>query len=114
MGASTPLEARIAEIWKATLSIGQVTVDDNFFDLGGHSLLMVKVHQELQHLTDEDVPLVLLFEYPTIRSLAQYLSGQGNGKSSALTDKASRERNALHLERQLAVKRNREKMEAAI
>jgi hypothetical protein len=51
-----------------------VGIDDNFFDLGGHSLLMVQVQQTLRRSLGRSLPITDLFRFPTIRSLAAYLS----------------------------------------
>jgi amino acid adenylation domain-containing protein len=69
----TQLEQAIAAVWQELLQLEQVGVDDNFFDLGGHSLLMVRVHHKLRGVVDRDFSLVDLFQYPTISSLAAYL-----------------------------------------
>jgi natural product biosynthesis luciferase-like monooxygenase protein len=69
------LELQIAEIWKEVLRAEIPSVDDNFFDIGGHSLLMVQVHHRVQHLLGRDFPLIEMLEHPTIRSLACHLEG---------------------------------------
>ncbi|MDQ3702274.1 MAG: phosphopantetheine-binding protein, partial [Chloroflexota bacterium] len=48
-------------------------VDDNFFDLGGHSLLMVQVQQKLRGVLERDLSITDLFRFPTVRSLTQHL-----------------------------------------
>ncbi|HEU4536639.1 MAG TPA: non-ribosomal peptide synthetase, partial [Polyangiaceae bacterium] len=71
----TELERTIAAIWQEVLPVGQVGVDDNFFDLGGHSLLLTRVHHRLREATRQAFPMLLLFQYPTVASLAAALSG---------------------------------------
>jgi amino acid adenylation domain-containing protein len=63
-------EERIAGVWREVLRIEAVGGEDNFFDLGGHSLAMVAIHERLQSELGRDFPLVEMFENPTIRSLA--------------------------------------------
>lgn len=70
---NSELERHIAEIWQDVLRIGHAGIHDNFFELGGHSLLLARVHSRLQKLLGEPLPMVKLFEYPTIASLASYL-----------------------------------------
>jgi acyl carrier protein len=70
----TELERKIARIWQEVLSIEKVGLNDNFFDLGGHSLLMFKAHTRLQDTFSRDFSMVELFRYPTISALANYLS----------------------------------------
>jgi amino acid adenylation domain-containing protein len=67
------IEQKIATILKTVLQIDQIGVDDNFFDLGGNSLLLVQVQEKLVNALNRNVPVVALFQYPTIRALAQYL-----------------------------------------
>ncbi|HEY9856590.1 MAG TPA: amino acid adenylation domain-containing protein [Stenomitos sp.] len=68
------LERQIADIWKAALRLDQVGMDDNFFDLGGHSLLLAQVHQQLKAQLERDLSLVDLFRFPTVGSLAAHLA----------------------------------------
>ncbi len=73
--ASTGTEVRqiIANTWAEVLNLEEPGPDDNFFDVGGHSLLTIKVQHKLQQQLNRDIAVVDLFNYPTIRSLAQYL-----------------------------------------
>ena len=80
----TKLEREIAEIWREVLKVEAVGLDDNFFDLGGHSLLMTKAHMRLQEILKQEFSIVEMFSHPTIRLFANYL-GQ-NGKESARVD----------------------------
>ncbi|MGW9119936.1 non-ribosomal peptide synthetase [Streptomyces sp. NPDC055663] len=79
MAAPAPgLQQRIAVVWRETLQLDEVGVDDNFFDLGGNSLLINLLHSRLTALPElagRALPLVALFDNPTIRSLAVYLDG---------------------------------------
>ena len=72
---ASALEARLAEIWREVLKVDRVGVEDSFFDLGGHSLLLAAVHGQLVEALGRPLPLVKLFEHPTIRSLARHLEG---------------------------------------
>ncbi len=68
------LERYITQVWLEVLGIGKIDVHDNFFDIGGHSILMVQVHVKLQENVNKDLTMVDLLRYTTIRSLADYLS----------------------------------------
>ncbi|MEM8531240.1 MAG: amino acid adenylation domain-containing protein [Chloroflexota bacterium] len=70
------LEQTIASIWQSVLNIETVGVNDNFFDLGGHSLLMTRVHSHLRDTLDHQITMVELFQYPTIRTLVQHLTAE--------------------------------------
>ncbi|MEA2692141.1 MAG: hypothetical protein QOJ16_1528, partial [Acidobacteriota bacterium] len=72
----TTLEDAIAGVWKEVLGLQEVGVDDNFFDLGGHSLLLVRVHSRLQKLLGREIPIVDLFNYSTVEALARHLGAE--------------------------------------
>jgi acyl-CoA synthetase (AMP-forming)/AMP-acid ligase II len=71
---TTELEKLIAEHWCDVLQINSVSLTSNFFDLGGHSLLLVKLHNKLVQALGRDIPIVQLFRYTTIQSQAVYLA----------------------------------------
>ena len=74
-----PLEAALAEIWAEVLGCARVGVKENFFDLGGHSLLLVKVQARLREMLDRKIPIADLFRFPTVAALAEHLGGEGEG-----------------------------------
>ena len=82
-GPSSDVEKAIAAIWCDLLHRDAVAVDENFFDLGGHSLLLVHVHRALRERLGSDLPLVELFRFPTVRALAQRLRGESEKASPA-------------------------------
>jgi acyl carrier protein len=67
-------EAHIAAVWARHLGVETVGIEDNFFDLGGHSLLLIEIHRELER--DFPVALVDLMQFPTVRSLARHVESQ--------------------------------------
>ncbi|HKE56739.1 MAG TPA: amino acid adenylation domain-containing protein, partial [Pyrinomonadaceae bacterium] len=71
-------EEKIASLWQEALGVEQIGRFDNFFDLGGHSLLMAQVHGRLQTEFKREVSMLDLFRYPTINSLATFLSQEQN------------------------------------
>ena len=79
----TQNERAIASIWQEALQQTEIGAQDNFFDLGGHSLLMVQVHTQLQTQLDSSLTIVEMFQYPTIASLAQYLDQKQSTASAA-------------------------------
>ena len=81
------LEQLIAGFWREVLYIDQIDRDDNFFDLGGHSILLMKVNLKLKHHCGKEISLVEMFKYPTIATLAEFLSGEQNGDSPASLQK---------------------------
>jgi amino acid adenylation domain-containing protein len=64
------LEQQLVKIWSELLQIEQIGIEDNFFILGGHSLLAMKVMSRIQTVYAVSFPLRYLFEYPTIKQLA--------------------------------------------
>jgi amino acid adenylation domain-containing protein len=70
----TPTEQAIGAVWQEVLGVEKVGVDDNFFDLGGHSLLLVQLHGQLASRLGVDVTVMDLFRYPTIGSFARFIS----------------------------------------
>lgn len=91
-------EQQIAAIWQQVLQVERVGAYDNFFDLGGHSLLMAKIKTLLQdELPVPDLAMVELFQYPTVHGLAQYLSQKQEPPAASL---ASQERVRIRQERQ--------------
>jgi amino acid adenylation domain-containing protein len=65
----------IAGIWKELLNRDTVSIHDNFFDAGGHSLLLVQLQSRLWHRFGREIPIVELFERPTIANMAEALRG---------------------------------------
>ncbi|MHC5715895.1 MAG: non-ribosomal peptide synthetase, partial [Nostoc sp.] len=78
----TEVEQTIAHIWRQMLHVEKVGIYDNFFDLGGHSLLLVQIHAKLREVLNTNISILNLFEYPTINSLAKYLTQQQTETSS--------------------------------
>jgi amino acid adenylation domain-containing protein len=85
------VETRLADIWADVLNIDRVGIDDNFFDLGGHSLkatvLLARVHKAL----DVKIPLAELFKQPTIRGLAEFMEGKTGDRFAAVEPAEERE-----------------------
>lgn len=67
-------EQAVAQAWRDVLGIATVGLDDNFFDLGGSSMHLVKVQRRLTAALRTSLPVVDLFRYPTVRTLAAHLS----------------------------------------
>ncbi|MBN6042327.1 non-ribosomal peptide synthetase/type I polyketide synthase [Amycolatopsis sp. 195334CR] len=93
---ATELEAAIAAVWAETLDRPVPGVTDNFFDLGGHSLLLLRVHARLQRALDRPLRIVDLFSHPTVRALAAHLGGADGGEPAA-RPRAGRRRAAAEL-----------------
>jgi aryl carrier-like protein len=77
------LESTIARLWQETLSVEKVGITDNFFDIGGHSLLVVSMHRRMRETLPHPVSITDLYRFPTIRALSEYLTSNGNGDVAA-------------------------------
>jgi amino acid adenylation domain-containing protein len=69
------LEQTVAAVWCEVLGLPAVSRTDSFFDLGGHSLLLARVQARLAEALQREIPLLKLFEHPTVESLASWLDG---------------------------------------
>jgi amino acid adenylation domain-containing protein/non-ribosomal peptide synthase protein (TIGR01720 family) len=96
--AQTEMEKSIASVWQKMFGLEQVNVEANFFEFGGHSLLLVQMHSLLREKLNSEFPIVALFEHPTVRALARHLSqpaGQAVEKGEEWRDRAQRQKKAL-------------------
>jgi natural product biosynthesis luciferase-like monooxygenase protein len=69
-------EALLATIWCELLGLREVSPTANFFDIGGHSLMVVQVQRRLQAATGREIALVDMYRHPTIRALAAEIDGK--------------------------------------
>jgi amino acid adenylation domain-containing protein len=70
------LEQAIAAVWREVLGLESVGVSDSFFEVGGHSLLLARLQEALRRALGRDIPIVDLFQYPTVGSFAAHLDAQ--------------------------------------
>jgi hypothetical protein len=76
-------------VWREVLRTDGVGADDNFFDLGGNSVLLVKARSRLAEVFAREVPTVTLFTYPTVRALAAHFDGTGKTGARAAGDRSA-------------------------
>ncbi len=88
--ASAGLEQRISEIWQRILGRDQIGMHDNFFDLGGNSLLGLQLVSELSQELGTQIAPVTLFEFPTVRSLTRHLNSEAEEQPEASQEIAER------------------------
>jgi hypothetical protein len=95
------MEEAIASVLREVLRNERIGVNDNFFDAGAHSLSIVQAHQRLRPLVGVEVPVIALFQYPTIASLAAHLTSSAaasapahDAQERAAGRKAARDRRA--------------------
>ncbi|SDX08713.1 amino acid adenylation domain-containing protein [Marininema mesophilum] len=72
------VEKQICEIWSSLLKVEEVGITDNFFSLGGHSLIAVQVVARIRKSFAVDLPVAHLFEFPTVEKLAELVRNRQN------------------------------------
>lgn len=72
----TAIEEKLADFWRKLLGVAQVGVDDNFFDLGGHSLIAVRLFTMIKREYSVEFPISVLFEAPTIARCAALIAAE--------------------------------------
>jgi amino acid adenylation domain-containing protein len=73
VAAQDDLERELTEIWERVLGVEAIGIRDNFFDLGGHSLMAVSLFSQIEQTFGKNLPLATLFKAPTIEQLASFL-----------------------------------------
>ncbi|HYC88912.1 MAG TPA: non-ribosomal peptide synthetase, partial [Thermoanaerobaculia bacterium] len=98
----TELERIIATAWQEALGVERIGIHDNFFDLGGHSLLLIRVSTILSRTLDRDLSAINLFDHTTVASLAAHLSETAPVRPAAAepTLAAADRREAMQRQRQ--------------
>lgn len=81
------IEKSIVSIWQEVLKLDRIGINDNFFDLGGHSLLLAQVRNKIAGVLGKDVTMMDLFRYPTINALSEFLEGKQISGSKGKIDK---------------------------
>jgi hypothetical protein len=84
------LERAIAAIWRDVLPSGQIGPNDNFFDVGGNSLLAATASRKLQQALGRDVPTTDIYRFPTLRLLAGHYGGSDDADAAELEDSEGR------------------------
>ncbi|MEG4963588.1 MULTISPECIES: amino acid adenylation domain-containing protein [unclassified Microcoleus] len=82
VGPRTPGEEILAGIWSQLLNLKKVGIHDNFFDLGGHSLLITQLLAKVRESFQVELPLRVLFEAPTVAGLAEKIQMQQEGNTA--------------------------------
>jgi len=90
------MEESVAAVWRRVLNLQRISLDDNFFDAGGTSLLLIAVRTGLQERLEREIPITWLFECTTVRALARRLTepagvvaaGTGNAVANARKQRA--------------------------
>ncbi len=98
----TELERAIAAVWRDLLGIDQVGIEDNFFDLGAHSLLIVRAHGRLREALGRELTVIDLFRNPSVGALARHLAGAEDAASFQEVESLARQqKTALQQQRKI-------------
>lgn len=73
VAARTPVEEKMAEVWSELLKLDRIGVFDNFFEIGGDSLMATQVVSRLRRAFEVDLPLSAIFKHPTLGGLSEYV-----------------------------------------
>jgi amino acid adenylation domain-containing protein len=96
-------EKEILEIWKDVLNTSSIGISDNFFNIGGNSILLIQVATKIQKKFNLDIEVVKLFEHPTISSFAAFLASKQENKQgtveSVTNGRAQRMKNIMSQQR---------------
>ncbi len=96
VGATNDLEREVLDVWEQTLGRTGISIDDNFFDIGGHSLLIVRMHRQLKERLERSIALTELYRFPTVRSFAASLDeDHAAATKQSSIDRAARRRENL-------------------
>lgn len=101
---STPTEEILAKLWMEAIGQKQVSIYDNFFDIGGHSLLIIQVWSKVREIFNTNISVTDLFKYPTISALAKYLSQENNVEQTdfaSIDDLAKKQKEAIKRQKSL-------------
>lgn len=88
--ANSEIEKKIAEIWKSILKCDQIGINDSFFQLGGNSILLVRMHEELEKYYPGKINVSKLFIHNTIAKLSEFISQDNKKTVNKLELKATR------------------------
>ena len=98
------IERFIAKIWREVLGVERVGINDNFFDLGGHSLMLFQVHSKLRQQIKRELLIVHLFQHTTVGSLAMFLSAGPQNEEAffrQIQERTARRKQALKRRRKI-------------
>jgi amino acid adenylation domain-containing protein len=75
----TPLEQQLANVWCRIFKMEQISIHDNFFNLGGHSILAMSLFREVEESLQKQLPLAVLYQLTTIAEMANFLEQEETG-----------------------------------
>jgi amino acid adenylation domain-containing protein/non-ribosomal peptide synthase protein (TIGR01720 family) len=96
LAARTEMERALVGIWRELFG-GEIGTDENYFELGVHSLMLIRAHERICGAVKPDLPIAALFQYPTVRDLAAHLtaSASGRGRQTDIQARAAQQQQAV-------------------
>jgi acyl-CoA synthetase (AMP-forming)/AMP-acid ligase II len=89
-------EKKILEVWQTLLGTGEIGIHDNFFDVGGHSLLAIEATALLNEDLDAGLSVAQFFQFPSIAAMSAHLDGGGvTDETRSAADRMARRKEAL-------------------
>jgi hypothetical protein len=82
----TEAERTIVALWEEVLEIQNIGIQDNFFEIGGHSLLLARLQSRLNETFKSEISILNLFEYPTVETQAMFLTPEESEPSAPIVD----------------------------
>ncbi|MCW8093481.1 non-ribosomal peptide synthetase/type I polyketide synthase [Alteromonas sp. ASW11-130] len=76
---TTNLQTQLCDIWKNALEVDRVGIKDNFMELGGNSILFIKLRSEIEEKLNLKIDITAFFEFPTIETFCQHIQDLING-----------------------------------
>lgn len=96
--AKNDIEETIGKIWESFLPIEHIGVNDNFFDIGGHSLLLIQVYYKIKEEYETNLTVIDMFKFPTIRLLSEYIeSGENQNTLEKATHQAKKSKESMKM-----------------
>ncbi len=91
------IEIAVFDIWSTVLKTDNFGIEDNFFDLGGHSILLAEVQSRIKTVLKKEISIIDLLTHPTIKSITQLISGTGKKQNSenSIQERARLQRKAI-------------------
>jgi amino acid adenylation domain-containing protein len=91
------IEQQVADVWRDILGCKEIGVLDNFFEMGGNSLLALRLHTRLQDISPRELSVVNIFEYPTVSDLSHFMAAEhlDSGAPNQTIDRGNRRRERL-------------------
>ncbi len=85
------IEQKLVEIWREVLRVEKIGINDNFFEIGGHSLKATSLISKIHKMLNVEVPLKEIFANPTIKGISEYIKGTNESKYIAIEAAEERE-----------------------